>query len=233
MLLIKHHISHTNTSMNNNYHNNNHNHILFTTPPSLSPELSMHYNEDEQHNQDNQHNIYDSLEPLEPLEPLYQFDSFDSTPSNITKVDNDEYFYYDYDEHSDYDEYNEIIRQPQPQPQAEKIIENHDENDIDMDNNIDNDIDNDNDTISCYSDDGKYDYFAARLDDTLLGWTYTQHKNSICLTPPTTWKHVPEKINVNWYKRPLYYSEVHDGYFVSNSYSFVDKVQELGALPEA
>jgi hypothetical protein len=226
MLFINHHISHTNTSMNNNY--NNHYHNVLITPPSLSPELSF------QHNQDNQYNIYDSLEPLEPLEPLESFDSMDSTPSNITNVDNDKYFYYNYDDHSDYDEYNEIIRQQQPhshsqsKPISEKNIENHYENDIDIDNNMDNDTD----TISCYSDDGEYDYFAERLDHTLLGWTYTQHKNSICLTPPNSWKRVPEEINVNWYKRPLYYSEVHDGYFVSNSNIFVDKVKELGALPE-
>lgn len=216
MLFINYHISHTNTSMNNNYHNHNHYHNVLTPTPSLSPELSL---------QHNQHNIYHSLEPM---------DSFDSIPSNITNVDNDKYFYYNYDEYSDYDEYNEIIRQQQPHshsqpnPITETIIENHYENG--MDNNTDNDMDND--TISCYSDDGEYDYFAERLDDTLLGWTYTQHKNSICLTPPNTWKRVPEEINVNWYKRPLYYSELHDGYFVSNSDIFVDKVKELGALPE-
>ena len=87
--------------------------------------------------------------------------------------------------------------------------------------------DNENDTF--YPDDGKYDYVAARLDDTLLGWTYTKHKNSICLSPPLTWVWVPFKINVNWYKRPLYYSVVHDGYFASNSKRYLNKVIELGA----
>jgi hypothetical protein len=93
----------------------------------------------------------------------------------------------------------------------------------------DNEYQTDNENDTFYPDDGKYDYVAARLDDTLLGWTYTKHKNSICLSPPLTWVWVPFKINVNWYKRPLYYSVVHDGYFASNSKRYLNKVIELGA----
>ena len=77
-----------------------------------------------------------------------------------------------------------------------------------------------------------YGYYASRMDDTLAGWTYTRHTNSICLTPPEAWKRIPEVVNVNWYKRPIYYSDLHDGYFISNSQEYVDKVEELGALVE-
>lgn len=80
-----------------------------------------------------------------------------------------------------------------------------------------------------FPDDGKYDYFAARCDDTLAGWTYTKHPNSICLTPPSAWSSPPSTINVNWYKRPLRYCSVHLGYFLSNALCFVQKVEELGA----
>jgi len=83
-----------------------------------------------------------------------------------------------------------------------------------------------------YPEDGYYGYYASRMDDTLMGWTYTRHTNSICLTPPDSWKRIPAVVNVNWYKRPIYYSDLHDGYFISNSQEYVDKVEELGALVE-
>jgi hypothetical protein len=83
-----------------------------------------------------------------------------------------------------------------------------------------------------YPEDGYYGYYSSRMDETLMGWTYTRHTNSICLTPPESWKRIPEVVNVNWYKRPIYYSDLHDGYFISNSQEYVDKVEELGALIE-
>jgi len=86
-----------------------------------------------------------------------------------------------------------------------------------------------------YSDDSKYvsydaKYFDSRCQDTLAGWTYTVHSNSFCLTPPLCWYKVPKIINVNWYKRPLYWSLEHKGYFVSNSLDTLTKIRELGAL---
>lgn len=83
-----------------------------------------------------------------------------------------------------------------------------------------------------FLDDGPVEYYASRMNDTLIGWTYTIHDKSICLTPPESWKiyEIPYSINVSWYKRPLYYSNVHSGYFLSNSNKFMNKVEELGAL---
>ena len=83
-----------------------------------------------------------------------------------------------------------------------------------------------------FLDDGPVGYYEMRTNDTLVGWTYTIHDNSICLTPPLSWKNydIPYSINVSWYKRPLYYSNVHTGYFISNSDCFVNKVEELGAV---
>jgi hypothetical protein len=83
-----------------------------------------------------------------------------------------------------------------------------------------------------YSGTGKHvaEYYRDRCTDTLAGWTYTVHTGSICLTPPECWKETPTEINVSWYKRPLYYSQVHDGYFMSKSEVFLKKVQSLGAL---
>lgn len=84
-----------------------------------------------------------------------------------------------------------------------------------------------------YQDDSPYrcqvaKYFDSRCQDTLSGWTYTVHPNSICLTPPDSWKEVPKVLNVNWYKRPLYWSMLHEGYFLSCSPDTVDKVIDLG-----
>ena len=76
-------------------------------------------------------------------------------------------------------------------------------------------------------------YYRERCEDTLMGWTYTKHPGSICLTPPEAWQFAPETLNVSWYKRPLYYSEVHDGYFMTDSKKYVDKVIELGAAFDA
>lgn len=73
-------------------------------------------------------------------------------------------------------------------------------------------------------------YFDGRCQDTLAGWTYTVHNNSFCLTPPTSWHKVPKVINVNWYKRPLYWSLEHKGYFLSNDSNTLRKIRELGAL---
>mgnify|MGYP000361856708 CR=1 FL=1 len=86
-----------------------------------------------------------------------------------------------------------------------------------------------------YREDSKYSchdakYFNSRCQDTLAGWTYTIHNNSFCLTPPTSWHKVPKSINVNWYKRPLYWSLEHKGYFVSNDFNTLAKIRELGAL---
>lgn len=81
-----------------------------------------------------------------------------------------------------------------------------------------------------YDDDGINDYFAMRLSDTLAGWTYSRHPKSICLTPPDAWDYTPHAINVQWYKRPIFYSQVHKGYFLSNAERFVSKVEELGAV---
>lgn len=81
-----------------------------------------------------------------------------------------------------------------------------------------------------YDDDGNTGYFEMRVNDTLAGWTYSCHPNSICLTPPSAWHYTPYAINVQWYKRPLFYSDVHKGYFISNSPIFVSKVEELGAI---
>jgi len=103
-----------------------------------------------------------------------------------------------------------------------------------------------NDCSIAYTDDGlpdnyeyRYDspylcqvakYYDSRCQDTLCGWRYTVHPNSICLTPPQSWKEVPKVLNVNWYKRPLYWSMIHKGYFLSYSPNTVNKVIELGAL---
>ena len=73
-------------------------------------------------------------------------------------------------------------------------------------------------------------YFDSRCQDTLAGWTYTVHNNSFCLTPPTSWYKVPKAINVNWYKRPLYWSLEHQGYFLSNDNNTLAKIRQLGAL---
>lgn len=86
-----------------------------------------------------------------------------------------------------------------------------------------------------YQDDSPYRcqtarYYDTRCQDTLCGWTYTVHPNSFCLTPPTSWHEVPKVINVNWYKRPLYWSLEHQGYFLSNDDSTLSKIRELGAL---
>lgn len=90
------------------------------------------------------------------------------------------------------------------------------------------------DTYSCsYVDETSTSaYYDERVNDTLLGWSYTMHPNSICLTPPDAWMNyeIPTKINVNWYKRPIYYCHVHNGFFISNKQQFVDKVNELGAV---
>lgn len=84
---------------------------------------------------------------------------------------------------------------------------------------------------SCmYQDKQEAEYYNERCTDTLLGWKYTVHTNSICLTPPNAWKTVPAFINVPWYKRLLYYSHIHAGYFMSKSPQFVEKVNELGAI---
>ena len=90
--------------------------------------------------------------------------------------------------------------------------------------------DDDSKTETAYSDDGLNDYYEARLNDTLVGWTYSLHPRSICLTPPDAWYTTPSYINVQWYKRPLFFSDVHKGYFLSNSQVFVDRVEELGAV---
>lgn len=96
--------------------------------------------------------------------------------------------------------------------------------------------DDDNSTHSCsYVDETSTStsaYYDERVNDTLLGWSYTMHTNSICLTPPDAWMNyeIPTIINVNWYKRPIYYSQVHNGFFISNKQHFVDKVNELGAV---
>ena len=75
------------------------------------------------------------------------------------------------------------------------------------------------------------EYFNARLSDTLAGWTYSRHPKSICLTPPESWTETPTSVNVEWYaKRPIYYCEVHRGYFISNSDDIVAKVEELDAI---
>ena len=76
-------------------------------------------------------------------------------------------------------------------------------------------------------------YYRERCEDSLMGWTYTKHPGSICLTPPEAWQFAPETLNVSWYKRPLHYSEVHDGYFMTDSKKYVDKVIELGATFDA
>lgn len=86
-----------------------------------------------------------------------------------------------------------------------------------------------------YKEDSKYnlydaEYFNSRCQDTLAGWTYTVHNNSFCLTPPICWHKVPKMINVNWYKRPLYWSLEHKGYFVSDSIKTLTKIRDLGAL---
>lgn len=81
-----------------------------------------------------------------------------------------------------------------------------------------------------YDDDGPIGYYEMRTNDTLAGWTYSRHTRSICLTPPRAWMQTPCEINVQWYKRPLFYSTEHAGYFMSNAQCFVDKVEELGAV---
>lgn len=81
-----------------------------------------------------------------------------------------------------------------------------------------------------YSDDGPTGYYEFRTNDTLAGWTYSRHPGSICLTPPRAWLQTPYEINVQWYKRPLFYSGEHGGYFMSDAQCFVNKVEELGAL---
>jgi hypothetical protein len=86
-----------------------------------------------------------------------------------------------------------------------------------------------------YQDDSPYRcqtarYYDTRCQDTLCGWTYTVHPNSICLTPPRSWEDVPTVLNINWYKRPLYWSVTHEGYFLSKSSEVVKKVNELGAV---
>lgn len=100
--------------------------------------------------------------------------------------------------------------------------------------NTDNEMYEDNESIETpdFLDDGPVEYYETRMNDTLIGWTYTIHDKSICLTPPESWKcyELPYSINVSWYKRPLFYSQVHSGYFLSNSNKFMNKVEELGAL---
>jgi hypothetical protein len=81
-----------------------------------------------------------------------------------------------------------------------------------------------------YDDDGPTGYYEYRTQDTLAGWTYSQHPGSICLTPPRAWLQTPYEINAQWYKRPLFYSREHGGYFMSDAQCFVNKVEELGAL---
>lgn len=81
-----------------------------------------------------------------------------------------------------------------------------------------------------YQDDGPIGYYEVRACDTLAGWTYSQHPGSICLTPPRAWLETPLEINAQWYKRPLFYSREHRGYFMSDAQCFVDKVKELGAI---
>ena len=94
--------------------------------------------------------------------------------------------------------------------------------------NTDND---DNETGNMdYEDDGPIGYYENRTCDTLSGWTYSEHPGSICLTPPRAWQETPCELNVQWYKRPLFYSKEHRGYFMSDAQCFVDKVNELGAI---
>ena len=94
--------------------------------------------------------------------------------------------------------------------------------------NTDND---DNETGNMYyEDDGPIGYYENRACDTLSGWTYSEHPGSICLTPPRAWPETPCELNVQWYKRPLFYSKEHRGYFMSDAQCFVDKVNELGAI---
>lgn len=81
-----------------------------------------------------------------------------------------------------------------------------------------------------YEDDGPIGYYEFRACDTLSGWTYSEHPGSICLTPPRAWLETPFELNVQWYKRPLFYSKEHRGYFMSDAQCFVDKVKELGAI---
>lgn len=81
-----------------------------------------------------------------------------------------------------------------------------------------------------YDDDGPLEYYESRTNDTLAGWTYSEHPGSICLTPPRAWPETPCELNVQWYKRPLFYSKEHRGYFMSDAQCFVDKVNELGAI---
>ena len=88
----------------------------------------------------------------------------------------------------------------------------------------------DDDRKMDYGDDGPTGYYECRTGDTLAGWTYSQHPGSICLTPPRAWLETPCEINAQWYKRPLFYSREHGGYFMSDAQCFVDKVEELGAL---
>jgi len=103
----------------------------------------------------------------------------------------------------------------------------------DYEYDIDTDIISENQqTQPDFLDDGQVGYYETRMNDTLVGWTYTIHDKSICLTPPLSWKNyeIPYSINVSWYKRPLYYSNEHTGYFLSKSNCFVNKVEELGAV---
>ena len=81
-----------------------------------------------------------------------------------------------------------------------------------------------------YEDDGPIGYYEFRACDTLSGWTYSEHPGSICLTPPRAWQETPCELNVQWYKRPLFYSEEHRGYFMSDAQCFVNTVKELGAI---
>lgn len=103
-----------------------------------------------------------------------------------------------------------------------------DRDDEDMSEDGSND-DTDNDNLD-YEDDGPIGYYEFRANDTLTGWTYSEHPGSICLTPPRAWLETPCEINVQWYKRPLFYSKEHCGYFMSDAQCFVDKVKELGAI---
>lgn len=91
------------------------------------------------------------------------------------------------------------------------------------------DTDTDNDKMD-YEDDGPIGYYENRACDTLSGWTYSEHPGSICLTPPRAWLETPCELNVQWYKRPLFYSKEHRGYFMSDAQCFVDKINELGAI---
>jgi hypothetical protein len=95
--------------------------------------------------------------------------------------------------------------------------------------NSDDTDDTDADKID-YEDDGPIGYYEFRACDTLSGWTYSEHPGSICLTPPRAWLETPCELNVQWYKRPLFYSKEHRGYFMSDAQCFVDKVKELGAI---